>query len=453
MRRTRTAALVTLLAVTLSAGCADADDLAAGTPQQTLPPGGVAAAEEAARRAADGQQIGGTLNLLGLLSGTNLEQYLGVLAPLEKATGIDIKYETAGDLIAVLRTRVDGGNPPDVVSNPSAGQVRDLAAQGKLVALDPFLDMPAVQKDFPAGLRDLTTVDGKQYGLFVNTALQGLVWYDPKNYDGPEPPASWTDLESWAAAKAGAGTTPWCVGLESGPASGWPGAVWIEQFMLQQHGGDLYDRWWQGQVPWTSPEVRDAFARFGAVATDPKLVSGGVKSALTTNFGESPKGLLADPPACLLHLQADWVGNAMSAAVPGTKVVDDIDFFPFPTVNPSAAGSLEITGEVLGAFRDTPQIRAFMRYVSTPEFSSLVAATGLWLGANTRTPVEEYPSPLSKQAAEAYAAAKDVRFGAKDAMPAAMSQAFLKSVMDYVREPAKLDAILGGLERTRRSSY
>src|SRR5215207_9378907 len=111
MRRTRTAALVTLLAVTLSAGCADADDLAAGTPQQTLPPGGVAAAEEAARRAADGQQIGGTLNLLGLLSGTNLEQYLGVLAPLEKATGIDIKYETAGDLIAVLRTRVDGGNP------------------------------------------------------------------------------------------------------------------------------------------------------------------------------------------------------------------------------------------------------------------------------------------------------------------------------------------------------
>ena len=170
-------------------------------------------------------------------------------------------------------------------------------------------------------------------------------------------------------------------------------------------------------------------------------------------FGESPKGLLADPPACLLHLQADWVGNAMSAAVPGTKVVDDIDFFPFPTVNPSAAGSLEITGEVLGAFRDTPQIRAFLRYVSTPEFSSLVAATGLWLGANTRTPVEEYPSPLSKQAAQAYAAAKDVRFGAKDAMPAAMSQAFLKSVMDEAREPAKLDAILGGLERTRQSSY
>jgi hypothetical protein len=34
-----------------------------------------------------------------------------------------------------------------------------------------------------------------------------------------------------------------------------------------------------------------------------------------------------------------------------------------------------------------------------------------------------------------------------------MSQAFLKSVMDYVRSPNRLDSILTGLERTRQSSY
>jgi alpha-glucoside transport system substrate-binding protein len=397
--------------------------------------------------------VGGTLNLLGLLSGANLEQYLKTLRPLEDATGIHIKYETAGDLIAVLRTRVEGGNPPDVVSNPSAGQLRDLAGQGKLVALDPFLDMRAVRDNYPVGLRDLTTVNGQLYGLFVNTAVQGLVWYDPKRYDGPKPPANWDDLAGWVSRKRGHGGAPWCLGLESGPASGWPGAVWIEQFMLQQHGGEAYDRWWQGRLPWTSNEVREAFTRFGAVATDPGLVSGGPNSALTTNFGESPKGLLTNPPACFLHVQADWVGNAMVAAVPGVTAVDDIDFFPFPAVNPDATGSLEITGEVLGAFRDTPQVRAFMRYVSTPEFSSLVAGTGLWLGANKQTPVSAYPSPLSRHAATVYAAGKDVRFGAKDAMPAGMSQAFLKSVMDYVRSPAQLNTILQGLEGTRQSSY
>ncbi|HEU4422877.1 MAG TPA: extracellular solute-binding protein [Pilimelia sp.] len=450
MKRNRTI-LATVLVVAL-AGCAN-DTTPVVPAQQALPPGSVAAAVEAARRAADGQQVGGTLNLLGLLSGTNQEQYLKTLRPLEEATGIRIRYETAGDLIAVLRTRVEGGNPPDVVSNPSAGQVRDLAQDGRLVPLDPYLDADAVQKDYPAGLRSLTTVDGKQYGLFVNTALQGLVWYDPKSYDGPKPPATWDALAGWATQKGGGGRAPWCLGLESGPASGWPGAVWIEQFMLQQHGGDAYDRWWQGHLPWTSPEVRAAYQRFGDVATNSKLVSGGPNSALTTNFGESPKGLITDPPACFLHLQADWVGNAMVAAMPGTVAVEDIDFFPFPSLNAGASGSIEITGEVLGAFRDNPQVRAFMRYVSTPEFSALVATTGLWLGANSRTPVSAYPSVLSRHAAQVYAAAKDVRFGAKDAMPAAMSQAFLKSVMDYVRSPDKLDTILAGLERTRQSAY
>jgi alpha-glucoside transport system substrate-binding protein len=452
MKRNQTATFLLTSALFLALpGCAD--DTAPAVADQALPPGSVDAAVQAAKRAADGQQVGGTLNLLGLLSGPNQEQYLKTLRPFEEATGIRIRYETAGDLIAVLRTRVEGGNPPDVVSNPSAGPMRALARDGKLVPLDPYLDMASVGSQYPTGLRDLTALNGKQYGLFVNTALQGLVWYDPKRYEGPKPPASWDDLSRWATQAAGGKNAPWCLGLESGPASGWPGAVWIEQFMLQQHGGATYDRWWQGQLPWTSSEVRDAFTRFGAVATDSRQVSGGPNGALTTNFGESPKGLLTDPPACYLHVQADWVGNAMVGSVPGTTAVEDIDFFPFPAVNPANAGSLEITGEVLGAFRDTPQIRAFMRYVASPEFSALVATTGLWLGANTRTPVAAYPSPLSRRAAEVYAAGKDVRFGAKDAMPAAMSQAFLKSVMDYVRDPARLHSILAGLEQTRQSSY
>jgi alpha-glucoside transport system substrate-binding protein len=206
-------------------------------------------------------------------------------------------------------------------------------------------------------------------------------------------------------------------------------------------------------VPWTSDEVRNAFEQFGAVATDPKMVSGGPNAVLTTNFGESPKGLFASPPACYLHVQADWLGNAMAGAVPGVKPTKDVDFFPFPAVDPKVPSSLEITGEALGAFTDTPQVRALMRYVATPEFSSLVAKTGLWLGANRQTAVSAYPSVLSQRAARTYADAPDARFGAKDAMPTAMSQAFLKSVVDYVKAPERLPAILDSLERVRQRAY
>ncbi len=92
--------------------------------------------------AADEAQIGGSVNVLGVLSGDNLEAFLGAFAPFEEATGITIEYEGTFDLLAVLQTRLDGGNPPDIVSNPSAGQMQTLAADGELLALDDIVDVP-----------------------------------------------------------------------------------------------------------------------------------------------------------------------------------------------------------------------------------------------------------------------------------------------------------------------
>jgi alpha-glucoside transport system substrate-binding protein len=445
-------AAVLALAALLATACATADEARMGAGAPELPMGSVQAAEAAAREVAGGQQIGGTLRLMGVLSGEQLAVYLSTLAPLERATGIVIEYETAGDLQAVLQARTDGGNPPDVVSNPSAGQVRDLAEAGDLVPLDPWLDMAAVRTAYPESLRQLASVGGRLYGLPVNTAVQGLVWYAVPSYDGPVPPADWAQLTAWTDRTAQDGRTPWCLGIESGPSSGWPGAVWIEQFVLQQ-GVDVYDAWWQGRLPWTAPEVRTAFASFGRIATDGTQVNGGPTAVLTANFAESPKGLFASPPACALHVQGDWLGNAMTTAFPNVEPVADIDFFPFPAASADRPQPLETTGETLAAFRDTPQARVLARYVATSEFSALVAATGSWLGANRQTPPEAYPSELSRRVAQLYAGAPEVRFGAKDAMPTAVSQAFLQAVVAYVDDPGSLDAILADLERARAEAF
>jgi alpha-glucoside transport system substrate-binding protein len=313
--------------------------------------------------------------------------------------------------------------------------------------------MDGVRAEYPAGLVDLVSAHGKLYGVFYNTAVQGLVWYNPTAYDGPTSPASWQELTDWTSDIAAGGHTPWCIGLESGPASGWPGAVWIEQFVLQKAGGEDFDRWWQGELPWTSPQIRAAFQAFGAIATDDAQVSGGPTTVLTTSFNISPQGLVASPPSCYLHVQADFLGNALAQEVPGVTPVTDIDFFPFPPLQPDRAGSLEISGEALALLKDTPQGRAFMRYVTTPEFSALVAGTGQWIGANQATPLDAYSTPLSRHAAQVYADATTVRYAAQNAMPPAMSQAFLAAVMAYVNEPGSLDSELATLESVRLTAY
>lgn len=450
-----TAALTAALTLTAAATLA-ACGTAAG-PQTQAPPtqstDRLAAAREAAVRAAEGTRPGGTINLLGVLSGAQLDAYLGTFKPFEEATGTTITYESTRDLVAVLQTRIAGGNPPDVVSNPSAGQIKQLGADGHLIALDSIVDMNAVSADYPAGLVDLVSADGELYGVFYNTAVQGLVWYNPTAYDGPTSPTSWQELTDWAGQTAGTGKTPWCIGLESGAASGWPGAVWIEQFVLQTAGGEVFDRWWQGELAWTSPEIRAAFAEFGAIATDPAQVSGGPTTALTTSFNISPQGLVASPPSCYLHVQADFLGNLLAQEVPGVTPVTNIDFFPFPPLSPTHAGSLEISGEALALLKDTPQGQAFMRYVTSPEFSALVAGTGQWIGANQKTPLDAYSTELSRHAAQVYAEATTVRYAAQNAMPPAMSQAFLAAVMAYVNEPGSLDAELQRLETVRLTVY
>jgi alpha-glucoside transport system substrate-binding protein len=451
--KTRNVVAVALASLALvAAGCGRS-----AAPQTQAPPAQsvdrLAAARSAAVKAADGGRPGGTINLLGVLSGQQLDAYLGTFKPFEEATGTTLRYESTRDLGAVLQTRVAGGNPPDVVSNPSAGQIKQLGAEGKLIPLDSIVDMTAVKADYPAGLVDLVSANGKLYGLFYNTAVQGLVWYNPTTYQGPKTPASWQEISDWTTKTAAGGTTPWCIGLESGPASGWPGAVWVEQFVLQQAGAAAFDRWWQGQLAWTSPEIKAAFQQFGKIASDTKQVSGGPTAVLTTSFNISPQGMFAKPPACYLHVQADFLGNAVAQEVPGVTPVKDIDFFPFPAVNSANAGSIEISGEALALLKDTPQGRAFMRYVATPEFSALVAGTGQWIGANRQTPADAYTTPLGRHAAEVYANAKTVRYAAQTAMPPAMSQAFLASVMAYIKDPSSLDTELAKLDTLRQSAY
>jgi ABC-type glycerol-3-phosphate transport system substrate-binding protein len=262
------AALLTGAALALTAACADTEeDAKYDAPDATLTDAATAAAEEIA---ADYTFDKDSITVLSDLGGDEMDQFLSTYAPFEEATGITVEYEGTRDLLSVLQTRIGGGNPPDVVSNPSIGQMQQLIADGDLVPMDDVLDLPTVQEQYDPGLLDLATgADGELYGIFTTAAVKGLVYYDPTTYDGPTAPATWDELATWTDAEADAGRTPWCIGLESGAASGWPATDWIEQFLLTTDGPDVYDAWRTGELAWTSPEVREAFQAFLDVTTAP----------------------------------------------------------------------------------------------------------------------------------------------------------------------------------------
>ena len=403
--------------------------------------------------AAGGQKLGGTLDILAVWAGSELDSFKAVVAPFQDATGVNVEFESTRDFAAVLTTRVNGGNPPDIAGAPSAALAASWAGEGKVVDLTSVVDMAQMKKDYAQSWIDLGTVNGKLVQVYAWSALKGLIWYDPKTYDGPLPPKTWDDLQAWAKKKADAGTTPWCVGLESGAASGWPATDWIQDFVLHQSGPDVYNKWWAGTQAWTSPEIKMAWQAFGAVAADPKMVNGGPNSELTLNFGNGGDQMFKTPPGCFLHHQATFMTDFFVKNTPGIKPVADFNFFAFPDINPQYSGIPEVAGDSLSMYKDTPQARAFIKYLTSPEAQAIWVARGGKLATNKRVPLDAYPDPLAKNAGQIIASAKGVVFGAGDQMPDAMVSAFWKACLDYVQNPGNLDSILSNLDSVQKDAY
>ncbi len=398
----------------------------------------------------DDGMIGGTVTVIGTWGGSEQESFLAMVKPFEDATGVKVEYTGTRDLLAVLTTGVASGILPDLAGIPGPGELESYYAAGAVKALDDVLDVATYTDETSAGLVELGTVDGKIAGVFIKAAAKGLIWYNPKVYTGGVP-TSWDDTlakGSAAATALGGNARAWCVGLESGAASGWPGTDWIEDFVLRQSGGDVYDAWVAGTQKWTSSEIKAAFEAFGKVVSS-DAVYGGPTTALTTNFGDGGNPLFTSPPGCIFHHQASFITDFFQKQ--GGATADQYDFFLMSDINPTYAGAVTGGGDLFSMFNDTPQARALMKYLVTAEAQSIWVGRGGALSANKN--VTNYPDEASMKSGEILAGAKLFRFDASDLMPAAMNDAFWKAILDFTQDPSKLDSILSNLDDIQSSAY
>ncbi len=412
------------------------------------------AAATAAATAAGGK-IGGSVSIVAVWSGgtdPKSEEFAfkSVLKPFTDATGVTINYTSTRDINAVLTTGVASGNLPDVAGLPGPGKVVELAKQGVLKALEDTIDVPAYVADTPGA--SALQVDGKQYAEFFKGSIKGLIWYNPKVYTGGVP-TSWDDLNAKATAALASlpNTKEWCIGLKSGPGSdGWPGTDWIEDIILRQSGASVYDSWVAVKTKWTSPEIKGAWQEYGKAVSntygDPTSING-------TNFGDTGNQLFKTPPGCLFHHQASFITSFFEKGTAGLKAGTGYDFFPMPDINPANAGSVTGGGDLLGMFNDTPQAKALMKYLITPEAQAIWPKLGGAISGSKSVSPDVYPDDISKKSAAALSSAKVFRFDASDAMPVAMSDAFLKGILDFTKDQSKLAAILTTLDTVQTSAY
>ncbi|TET62958.1 carbohydrate ABC transporter substrate-binding protein [Candidatus Aerophobetes bacterium] len=395
------------------------------------------------------------VTVLGVWGADETPSFMKMVEPFEAATGIRVDFTGTRDLPAILTMRVAAGNPPDVSALPNPGQLEEFAKIGALVDLATFMDMSKVRSDYAKTWLDLASYKGKLYGFFISADLKSLVWYSPKAFAsaGYEVPKTWDELMALSDKIVADGKAPWAIGLESGAASGWPGTDWIEDIMLRSTSPEVYDKWVSHEIPWTDPKVKRAFELFGKIARNEKYLYGGTTGALTSFFGDAPNALFTTPPNAYMHRQATFIKSFILNANPGLVAGVDFNFFPFPPIDAEYGTPALGAADLFGMFNDTPEARAFMRYLITPGAQEIwVAALGK-LSANGRVNPNAYPDDLTRKAAEILVGAETFRFDGSDLMPAAVGAGtFWSGILDYVGGE-NLDTVLETIEASAVDAY
>jgi alpha-glucoside transport system substrate-binding protein len=444
-RRSRLAALLGTVAI-VAAACGDGGGTAApGDTGGAASPGGGAASPGAA---ASFGNIGGTVTVVGSWAGSEQESFEAMVAPWEEMTGVEVQYTGSRDLAAQLTAGIASGSLPDVAGLPGPGLMKEWYAAGALKPLD-FVDFATYESETPPGFAAAgkSPDDDKLIAIFTKAAVKGLIWFNPKNWTG-EAPATWDELQTAAAAAVSGDAKPWCIAMESGAASGWPGTDWIEDIVLRQAGPDVYDAWVAGTQKWSSPEIKAAFETFGEAVAN---AYGGSDTILTTAFGSGGNGLFTDPPQCLFHHQASFITDFFKNE--GGAADGDFDFFVMPDINPEFAGSITTAGDLFGMFNDTPQARSLIQWLLTAEAQQIWVERGGFISMNKNVPADAYPDDASSRSAEILQAAENAKFDGSDLMPNAMNDGFFKAIVDYIRDPSQLDSILTRLDGIQADAY
>ncbi len=378
------------------------------------------------------------VTVFGPWLGPDQENAEAVLAAFATASGHDVRYVGSDSFEQQIMVDAEAGSAPNVAVFPQPGLASDMASRGFLTALaDGTGDW--VRDNYAAGqswvdLGTYANADGADelFGFFYKIDVKSLVWYVPENFEdaGYDVPGSMEDLKALSDQIVADGTTPWCIGLGSGGATGWPATDWVEDLLLRTQTPDVYDGWVDNSIPFTDARIVAAIDEFGAFARNDDYVAGGAGAVASTDFRDSPKGMFSSPPQCYMHRQASFIPAFFPE---GTVVGEDADFFYFPSYASKDLGNPVLGAGTLWAItNDSQGAHDLIAFLQTPEAHEIWMARKGFLTPHKGVDSSAFGDPTLKKMNDILLGATTFRFDGSDLMPGGVGAgSFWTGMVDY----------------------
>ena len=404
-----------------------------------------------------GELAGTVVTMTGPFTDADEVKFNESIADFESWTGIDIQYTGSKEFEVAITAAVDGGAAPDIADFPQPGLLKRFVDAGQVVDVNTFMNSEWLSTNYSQSWLDMANIGGINAGVWARYNGKSLVWYPKKAFDeaGYTVPTTWAELTALADQIVADGSSPWCVGIESGAATGWPATDWMEEVMLRTTSLENYDNWTlpatpEDRLPFTSPEVKNAAETLGTIWFTENYVFGGREAIAGTFFGDAPTPMFDENPGCYMHKQ----GNFITSFFPeGLVAGEDYDFFYLPGIDEAYGSPFLVAGDIYAMFSDRPEVRAVMDFFSRGDSLKTWLASGGALSPHNDAQLEWYGSDVERGIAELVAGATSLRFDGSDIMPGAVGAgSFWKGMTDWVSGTVDLDTALAEIDASWPSS-
>lgn len=390
-----------------------------------------------------------TVEIMLGFSGAQLSNFQKSVDPWAKSQGITIKWSPSDNFNQLINTRVQGNNVPDVAMFPQPGVLMDLVGKNKIQPLDDVVDMADLKTNMTSGTLKVGTKDSKLYGLLVSMNVKSLVFYPKKSWDsaGYKAPGTLTELEALTAQIKAKGTAPWCLGIESGSATGWPATDWIEDLVLKYGGIDQYNKWVAGDVKFSSDLVKKAATEFSTLTFGTEGNVYGGRGAVASNaFGTAGNPMFDTPSKCYLYKMGNFItGEGFFPSSVLSDVDNQVGVFGFPgtgTTSPVLGG-----GDLVAMMKTSDAAKKVIAYMSSKDFGAEAAKAGTFLSPRKDFTESNYPSKLTANIAKIAYSATDFAFDGSDSMPGVVgSGSFWKEMTSWISNQETMDTALKNID-------
>jgi multiple sugar transport system substrate-binding protein len=246
---------------------------------------------------------------------------------------------------------------PDIMVISPGYLLNQAIANGQILDLTDLWQQAGLAEDYPAGLRELSAWEGKQYFVPVANTWTAI-YYNKEIFEqyGLAPPQTWDEFISVSETLLDNGVTP----LSIAGNDVFLNTLWFDYLDLRLNGLDFHRQMLNGEISYQDERVRTVFEVWG------NLVDRGY-------FGEAPARVGArDSVMAIVPRLADvGIGGKAAMTLSGPtwlgdlppELQDGLDFFAFPVIDPSVPKVEALTSYGYMVPSEAPNRDAALAYV------------------------------------------------------------------------------------------